>query len=349
MDINYFIKIQNAHGTENKREKELIKVNHKMSKHFEDTFGTQDVLINGKPSKLMIIKDTDGNTFKKKIKSPKRFGFKLGDYVEWNGQHWLITLVDPDERTWNRGYMYQCSLLLRWQNSEGEIVERWGYSEDFTKYSVGETGNSTVSLGEYQYGITLPVDEETRIMKRGKRFPIDLDGIDEPDVYELTNRKIFLNDYQSFDRGGTLVWTLSFHEFNSEKDKKVKMANGKEVWICDYTTPLLLPGSDDSNQIPVLLKITHKGSNSLVAGGNSKKFTLLAFDENGEEVSMDNVSWTVTTLAENQDNISFEIMEDNSIKIKSSYDESVIGTQIYLIASALGQEASLYIDIGGGI
>ena len=42
-------------------------------------------------------------------------------------------------------------------------------------------------------------------------------------------------------------------------------------------------------------------------------------------------------------------MEDNSIKIKSSYDESVIGTQIYLIASALGQEASLYIDIGGGI
>ena len=75
----------------------------------------------------------------------------------------------------------------------------------------------------------------------------------------------------------------------------------------------------------------------------------LGLNENGEEVSIDDIAWTVTTLAENQDNISYEIMEDKSIKIKSSYDEYIIGTQIYWVASAFGQEASLFIDIGGGI
>lgn len=350
MDIRYYMKLQNAHGTVNKREKELVKVNRNMTKHFEDTFGTEDVSINGKPSKLMIIKDTDGNTFKKKIKAPKNFKFKLGDYVEWDGQHWLITLVDSDERTWNRGYMYLCTILLRWQNANGEIVERWGYSEDFTKYSTGETGNNVMTLGENQYGITLPVDDETKVMKRGRRFPVDLEDVEPPDIYELTNRKILLNDNHSFDRGGTLIWTLSFTEFNSETDKKVKLENGETVWICDYTPTLPLPEEENPNQSQVLLKITHKGSNSLIAGGNYKQFILRAFDEDGEELSIDSeISWTVTTLAENQDYISYEKLEDNSIKIKASYDDSIIGTQIYLTASVLGQEASLYLDIGGGI
>lgn len=46
----------------------------------------------------MIIKDTDGNTFKKKIKSRHGEKFNLGDYVIWNNQYWLITLLDPDEK-----------------------------------------------------------------------------------------------------------------------------------------------------------------------------------------------------------------------------------------------------------
>ena len=119
------MKIQNAYGTKNKREKELAKVNRVMSKHFEDTFDTEDVLLDGEPFKLMIVKDTDGNVFKKKIKSRHEDKFNLGDYVIWNNQFWLITLLDPDEKTWNRGYMYLCTVPLRWQNTDGQIIERW--------------------------------------------------------------------------------------------------------------------------------------------------------------------------------------------------------------------------------
>ena len=79
LNIEYYMKLQNAYSTKNKREKELVKVNRNANKLFDDTFDTQDVLVNEIPMQLMIIKDTDGNTYKKKIKSricKKRFKIK---------------------------------------------------------------------------------------------------------------------------------------------------------------------------------------------------------------------------------------------------------------------------------
>lgn len=348
MDLNYFMKIQNAYKTQNARERNLYKINNQMSKHFEDTFDTEDVLLNGKPFKLMIIKDTDGNTYKKKIKSPHDHKFNIGDYVTWNNQTWLITLLDSDDKTWNRGYMYQCTILLRWQNERGEIIERYGYSEDFTKYSTGTTGNSTMTLGDYQYGITLPVDEETKIMKRDKRFPIDFEGIDPPDVYKLTNRKILLTDNQSFGRGGILTWTLSYSEFNPDTDKKITLSNGTQAWICDYNSSISEIYQDNISISPkTSFKISHKGSSSIVAGGNSKKFYVTDLD--GNLLDTPYVAWNVTTLPGQEEYISYEISDDNSIKIKSVYDVSVIGSEILLTASISGVKESLCIEIGGGI
>lgn len=235
MDINYFMKIQNAYGVKNKREKELIKVNQEMSKHFGDTFDTEKVFINGIPTQLMIIKDTEGNTFKKKIKSVHGNKFNLGDYVEWNNQIWLITLVDVDEKTWNRGYMYLCTVPLRWQNSQGKIVERWAYVEDFTKYSNGIIGNNTISTGDNQYGLTLPIDSETKKLRRDMRFSMDFDDSEEPDIYKLTNRKVKLNDNRYFGRGGTMIIIMSFDAFNKNEDKKIVLENGQEAWICNYS------------------------------------------------------------------------------------------------------------------
>lgn len=68
--------------------------------------------------------------------------FNLGDYIEWQGQMWLVTRLDPDDKANHSGYMYLCTVPLRWQNSEGKIIERFAYSEDFTKYSAGTTGNN---------------------------------------------------------------------------------------------------------------------------------------------------------------------------------------------------------------
>lgn len=314
------MKIQNAYGTKNRREKELAKVNRAMFKHFEDTFDTEDVLRNGQPFKLMIIRDTDSNTYKKKIKSRHEDKFNLGDYIEWNGQMWIVTLIDSDEKTWNRGYMYQCSILLRWQNASGNIVERWGYSEDFTKYSTGITGNDKISIGDYQYGLTLPVDDETKIMKRDKRFPIDIDGVEPPDIYKLTNRKVLLTDDRSFGRGGILVWTLSFTEFNADTDKKIKLNNGSEVWICDYKPPRPLPPKPDETTD---LSAVIKGKRNLV-NGFSRTYSVEFKDSNGDiEQDVDFV-WNIESDFEVQ-----QIANGDQIEL-SVDDKSLIGSSFIL-------------------
>ena len=280
MDINYFKKIQNAYGTKNRREKELVKINYEMSKHFEDTFDTEEVLLNDNPTQLMIIKDTDGNTFKKKIKSVHGNKFNLGDYVKWNNQMWLITLVDVDEKTWNRGYMYLCTVPLRWQNLDGKIIERWVYSEDFTKYSNGVTGNNTITIGDNQYGLTLPVDKETKKLKRDMRFPMDFDDSEQPDIYKLTNRKVKLSDNQYFGRGGTMIVTMSFDAFNPNVDKKVIMDNGKEVWICNYNnshTPLHPTPSEPDEMTDLRCVIS---GNPRLRNGYSRTYSVEFIDKN---------------------------------------------------------------------
>lgn len=314
------MKIQNAYGTKNRREKELAKVNYAMSKHFEDTFDTEDVLRNGKPFKLMIIRDTDSNTYKKKIKSRHEDKFNLGDYIEWNGQMWIVTLIDSDEKTWNRGYMYQCTILLRWQNASGNIVERWGYSEDFTKYSTGITGNDKISVGDYQYGLTLPVDDETKIMKRDKRFPIDIDGVEPPDIYKLTNRKVLLTDDRSFGRGGILVWTLSFTEFNVDTDKKIKLDNGSEVWICDYKEPAPLPPNpDETTDLSAVI-----GGKNKMKCGFDRDYTVEFKNTNGD--IQQNVEFTWNVIADFDVK---QIVKDDLLTLLVD-DENCIGSSFLL-------------------
>lgn len=326
MDINYFMKIQNAYGTKNRREKELAKINNEMSRHFEDTYGTVDILLNGTPTQLMIIKDTDNNTFKKKIKSVHGDKFNLGDYVEWNNQKWLVTLIDADERTWNRGYMYLCTVPLRWQNSEGKIIERYVYSEDFTKYSNGTTGNSTITIGDNQYGLTVPVDSETKKLKRDMRFPMDFDDSEQPDIYKLTNRKVKLSDNQYFGRGGTMIVTMSFDAFNPNNDKKVTMEDGQEVWICNYNnsnTPLPPTPSEPDETTDLRCVIT---GNTNLKNGYRRTYTVTFSDKDGNAVDWQKVDyqWNIKSDFDIKQTIS-----DNKITV-SVNDENLIGGSFFV-------------------
>ena len=84
MDITYYMKLQNAYGTKNKRERELAKVNRNADIHFDDTFDTADVIVNDTPMQIMIIKDTDGNVHKKKNQkklSGNVIGTKPGSFL----------------------------------------------------------------------------------------------------------------------------------------------------------------------------------------------------------------------------------------------------------------------------
>ena len=299
MDISYFQKINNAYGSKSKQEVDLYLLNRHVDDRFADTIDYHVVKRNGEPFELLIIKDTDNNTFKKKIKSKHSTPFNLGDYIEWNNQIWLVTLLDSNDKTYHSGYMYLCTVPLRWQNSNGDIVERWAYSEDFTKYSSGVSSNNTLTVGDNQYGLTLPIDDETRMLSRDMRFAIDFDESAKPDIYTLTNRKVMLNNNTYFGRGGTMIVTMSFDALNESADKRVTMPDGKEVWICDYISPTTLPENNDETTIlSGTISGTISGNKNLKVGFE-RTYTAILVDEGGNEIEWSNdFSWNIPDSVE---------------------------------------------------
>ena len=317
MNLDYFRMINNTYKSKSKQETDLYLLNRHVDECFADTIDYHVVKRNGEPFELLIIKDTDGNTFKKKIKSKNSAPFNLGDYIEWNNQIWLVTLLDTDDKTYHSGYMYLCTVPLRWQNSEGKIIERYAYSEDFTKYSSGTIGNNTITIGDNQYGLTLPIDSETRKLTRDMRFPIDFEDAEKPDIYKLTNRKVNLNNNEYFGRGGTMILTMSYDAFNADEDKRVVMDNGKEVWVCNYTevssptTPPSEPTTPDETED---LSATISGTSNLRIGV-TRTYTATLSDKDGNAVQWDDTkySWNVAsdcdvkqTVAENKMSLTVE-------------------------------------------
>lgn len=336
MDMSYFQKINNTYKSESRQETDLYLLNRHVDECFADTIDYHVVKRNGEPFELIIIKDTDGNTYKKKIKSKHSTPFNLGDYIEWNNQIWLVTWLDPNEKTYHSGYMYLCTVPLRWQNSEGKIVERYAYSEDFTKYSTGVTGNNTIQVGENQYGLTIPIDSETKKLRRDLRFPIDFEDAEQPDVYDLTNRKVNLNNYDYFGRGGTMIVTLSYGAFNADKDKRVVMDNGNEVWICDYrevddtTDPTTPPTTDPENPDETTdLSISISGSKNLRCG-YPRTYTATVTDKDGNAVEWNNtLSWNVDAdfeVGQSVDGNEIELFVEDELLVDSSFLLQVINT-----------------------
>ena len=347
MDISYFQKINNTYNAKSKQEVDLYLLNQHVDNHFADTIDYHVVKRNGEPFELLIIKDTDGNTFKKKIKSKNSTPFNLGDYIEWNNQIWLVTLLDSDDKTYHSGYMYLCTVPLRWQNSEGKIIERYVYSEDFTKYSSGITGNNTITIGDNQYGLTLPIDSETRKLARDMRFPIDFEDAEKPDIYKLTNRKVNLNNNEYFGRGGTMILTMSYDAFNADEDKRVVMDNGKEVWVCNYTevsttpTPPSEPTTPDETE-DLSAKITFKGSQELIIGGSYKTLTGSFVDKDGNTTSDIGV-WDIITIDELKPYVDYTYT-DNILKIKILENDFADSGKVRITFSNSDGTVSTYLD-----
>lgn len=340
MDITYFQKINNTYNSKSKQETDLYLLNRQIDNNFDGNIDYRVVKRNGEPFELIIVKDTDGNTFKKKIKSKNSQPFNLGDYIEWQGQMWLVTRLDPDDKANHSGYMYLCTVPLRWQNSEGKIIERFAYSEDFTKYSAGTTGNNFLVIGDNQYGLTLPVDSETKKLTRDMRFAIDFDDSDKPDTYILSNRKVNLNNYEYFNRGGTIILTLSFDAFKSDCDKLVDFGDDKKVWICDYKEPQ----NQETNTDDWHLEIEYS---SLKIKPTNKVSTITAqlYDKDDNEL-IDGIEyeWTITS---NVDEYLTIKKNGNTLNISLAKNCTAYGEKIIVccMSKYTGQSSEIELEV----
>lgn len=296
-----------AHGN-TRRDREIYETQQSINKRAKRSPAYKNVLIDGKEQQVVIT--STSNLYEKKINALPNEHIYAGGVVEWNNRRWLIQYTDCEDEIYQRGIMQQCNICLKWQNSNGDIIVRYGFSEDITEYVNGVVFNKILDSLQLAFKINLPLDEETVKLRRGKRFLLDV-VTDEPNAYILTNRNTnILNfvpenitDETEFNGRDKLMQITITQTQLSERDNK-------ELMIADYFTP-------KENSAPVVGNccISYKGNNEIKLGGSYKTFTAHFYDAEGTEIDLI-PKWTVTSTEVAEKKLIIEYA-DNDIKIKA--------------------------------
>ncbi len=251
--------------------------------------------LNGKDTNLVIDDGTSDSN--KKVTALPGQVMRLGDYVDWDGKIYLVTSLDPDNELYFTGTMTLCNYRIHWRKSNGEIISRWTVVADYTKYDTGTTSNGMLEMASNQYGLTLPLDDETKILSRNHRFVLDIltdkdyeNGV-VPDVYRLTNRKMLLNNNTYFDQGGIVTLTMAMNVFNAETDHYIDLGNGEYGWVCGMAKDADINKPDPETEI--LYSIS--GDEFAYAGF---EYTWTAMFENKDKTPASVIGWEWNVVAD---------------------------------------------------
>lgn len=249
----------------------------------EVAFSDTVILYNSDLSESKVIKCViQGNTSDTQLKSIERIGlFKIGTvkagmYVFFENRFWLIDGYPGNNKSYEKATMVLCQYNLRWQNNNGDIIERWGNFSSASKYDVGEGGNNVIFLTSNNYSIKLPFDKETLELD-GKRVFIDKHVHNPTKVFKITRDDDILSDYGD-EHGCVLNFIADKTELNLEVDNP-------ELRICDYFFPTPLPS--------VKKIITTIVGNENLRYGRKKTYEARFTDLDGNELSFDNFKWNV--------------------------------------------------------
>lgn len=238
-----------------------------------------------------------GNSADTQLKSMERIGLfvrgtvKAGMYIFYENRYWLITGYPSYNGIYEKAVMQLCQYKLRWQNAKGEIIERFGNFSSSSKYDMGETGNSTITLTSDNLMILLPNDDESLDLD-GKRVFIDKREINPTKVYKITRTDSVLYDFGE-EHGGILSFIADKTELNTTTDRQ-------DLRLCDYieiddntdtpSDPTTPPENPDEMTD---LRAVIKGSTSLKLT-YPRTYTATIANSNDNEVPWDNTcSWNV--------------------------------------------------------
>ena len=291
-----------------------------------NSLSCKDCLVNGVPQKLVI--DDGTLPYYKDVKSLPDEYFDAGDYVEWADAMWLMVSCDWDKEVYTYGKMQQCNYVLKWQNTDADVIERWSVVLSASKYNNGEKYNNVIVVGSNQLMVYLPIDEETLKLRSDKRLMVDF-NTESPKCYDITRVDTVTMGYDGtaeprYDGKGCILLVLTETEINPDVDRI-------DLMLCDYINPNDIPH-------PSPINITYSGSPSIRIGGR-KTFT--AETENEVVFSLVNSALLDGKLTMAQ--------TGNKCVVKCANDSALVGATFKVVVAGGGQRSELLVDIIGAV
>ena len=261
---------------------------------------------------------------------------KIGDYIHdtKDDTYWLVYTAFNVNDIEYTGKLIQCNYLLRWQLSDGKIVQRWTNIVSASKYDTGENGNSTIVLSSNNFTILMGYCDEALELEE-KRVFIDIRKVPKK-VFKITRGDDVL--YNAGSIGMLLSFIADKTELNKDKDNQ-------ELGICDYihpSTPTPPKPSNPDETADLSAVISFKGAQELKIGGNYKTLTGSFVDKDGNTTSDIGV-WDVITIDELMPYVDYTIT-DNILKIKVLENDFADSGKVRVTFSNSDGTVSTYLD-----
>lgn len=241
---------------------------------------------------------------------------KIGDYIHdtKDDTYWLVYNSFNVNDVHYEGKLIQCNYLLKWQLSNGKVVERWANIVSASKYDTGETGNATIVLSSNNFTVLIGFCEEGYELE-GKRVFIDKRNVNPEKVFKMTRGDDVLFD--SGNMGSLFSFIADKTELNKDEDRPdLKLCNYIEIDTEDSpTTPPENP--DEMTDLRVVIS----GKNTLRCG-IQRSYTALFTDTDGNVVDNVNFSWNVVsnfTVEQSVDGNKIELKVDDDSFIDESF------------------------------
>ena len=244
---------------------------------------------------------------------------KIGDYIHdtKDDTYWLVYTAFNVNDIEYTGKLIQCNYLLKWQLSDGKIVQRWTNIVSASKYDTGENGNSTIVLSSNNFTILMGYCDEALELEE-KRVFIDIRKVPKK-VFKITRGDDVL--YNAGNMGMLLSFIADKTEFNNNNE-----TDNQELGICDYISPTTPTQPQPSNPNETADLSANISSNGNLKVGFYRTYTAKFTYKNGDvvDVNASRIYWNVDS------SFAVEKVESgNKIKLKVS-DDYLVGESFLL-------------------
>ena len=274
-----------------------------------------------------LVIDDGTLPYYKDIKSLPDEYFDAGNLVKFADAMWLIVSCDWDKEVYTYGKMQQCNYLLKWQNKQGEIIERWCVATSASKYNNGEINNNIITIQSNQTMIYLPIDSETLKLNNDKRVFLDF-NTQKPKTYSITRVDTVTMGYDGvaepvYNGIGCILLIVTECEYNPDTDRI-------DLMICDYIDP-------NSVKPTSPIEISHSGNASVRIGGR-KIFS-----------ASEEVVFSLITSSEWANKITLTTLSGTSCRIYVALDSNLVGASFKVVAAGNGKRAELLVEVEGAV
>lgn len=306
----------------------------------ETTFADKVLLYNYNLSECKevrcVIQGNSADTYLKSMERIMLFPIgtvKAGMYVFFDNNYWLITGYPGSNKSYEKVTAKICQYQIKWQNSDGTIVERWANLQSSSKYDDGLKESNTMTLTSDSIMLLLPNDDESLTLD-GKRIFIDKKTPPNK-VYVVSRADSVLYDYGE-DHGGMFCFITEKTELNESTDRP-------DLGVCDYISPTTPSEEDDETTIlSGTITGTISGNKNLKVGF-ARTYTANLADENGNVVEWsDEFKWNIVgdfevSLTENGSTVTLlvddEDLVDEMFKLTLCHGDKILDEIVITIVS----------------